>query len=190
MAPKNYLQKISDFYFDYGRLPSYSEIMELTGLRSKNSVYKLMQKLLDNNWVEKDEFGKYVPGPRMTGTVSVLGTVQAGFPSSAEEELADVLSLDDFLVEKKEATYVLEVSGDSMVDAGIMPGDLVLVERGREPKSGDIVVAEVDNEWTVKYFRRSGPKIYLEAANNKYPDFYPEEELKIEAVVRAVLRKY
>ncbi len=190
MALKNYLQKISDFYFEYGRLPSYSEIMELTGLRSKNSVYKLMQKLLKKNWVGKDEFGKYIPGPRMTGTVSVLGTVQAGFPSPAEEELADVLSLDEFLVEKKEATYILEVSGDSMVDAGIMPGDMVLVERGREPKTGDIVVAEVDNDWTMKYFRKDGSRVYLEAANDNYPDFYPEKELKIAAVVKAVLRKY
>ena len=79
----------------------------------------------------------------------------AGFPTPAEEELVDTITIDEFLINNKEATYMLKVSGDSMIDAGIQPGDMVLVERNRNAKEGDIVIAEVDNEWTMKYLEKA-----------------------------------
>ena len=85
---------------------------------------------------------------------------------------------------------VLEVKGDSMIDAGIQEGDLVIVERGREPKPGDIVIAEVDGGWTMKYYRKKAGKVFLEAANKAYQPIYPEQDLKIAAVVKGVVRKY
>jgi len=84
----------------------------------------------------------------------------------------------------------LKADGDSMTGAGIMPGDLVLVERGREPKTGDIVIAEVDGSWTMKYFHKRGKEIYLEAANPKYPRIKPQSEMRLGGVVTAVVRKY
>jgi repressor LexA len=120
----------------------------------------------------------------------IAGNVKAGWPTPAEEELSDTMSLDEYLIRNKEATYMLKVSGDSMIDAGIMPGDMVLVERGVPEKDGHIVVAEIDGKWTMKYLRKRNGKVYLEAANKKYPLFYPKEDLKIAAVVRAVIRKY
>jgi len=81
--------------------------------------------------------------------VPVLGTVIAGFPSPAEEELADTMTLDEYLITNKEATYILKVNGESMIDAGILPGDLLLVKRGIDPRDGDIVIAQVDREWTM-----------------------------------------
>jgi SOS regulatory protein LexA len=116
--------------------------------------------------------------------------MQSSFPSAAEEELVDTMSLDEFLIKNKEATFMLKVKGDSMIDAGIMEGDMVLVERGTQPKVGQIIIAEVDGEYTMKYYRKSGDKIYLEAANKKYKPIFPEHTLKIEAVVTAVVRKY
>src|SRR5436309_5403751 len=89
-------------------------------------------------------------------SITVLGTVEAGWPSPAEEELSDTMSMDEYLIRKKEATYMLKVSGDSMVDAGIMPGDMALVERGVVAKDGHIVIAEIDGKWTMKYFRKRG----------------------------------
>jgi repressor LexA len=77
-----------------------------------------------------------------------------------------------------------------MIGAGIMEGDLVIVERERTPKNGDIVLAEVDGQWTMKYFRRQGRGVVLEAANPAYPTIYPEEELKIGGVITASVRKY
>ena len=139
--------------------------------------------------VDKDPSGKLIP-LRIFGEVRVLGTVEAGFPSPAEEELADTMSLDEYLIKNKEATYILKVKGESMIDAGIIPGDMVLVERGKDPKDGDIVVAEVDSEWTMKYFRKRGEMVWLEAANKKYKDIIPEEKLTIAAVVKALIRRY
>jgi repressor LexA len=77
-----------------------------------------------------------------------------------------------------------------MTGAGIMAGDLVIVERGREPKNGDVVIAEVDGEWTMKYFRREGKQVVLEAANPRYPVIRPKAELRLGGVVTAVIRKY
>jgi repressor LexA len=71
-----------------------------------------------------------------------------------------------------------------------MDGDLVIVERERSPKNGDIVLAEVDGEWTMKYLRRKGREVILEAANPAYPDIYPRDELKIGGVITASVRKY
>jgi len=77
-----------------------------------------------------------------------------------------------------------------MIEAGILPGDMLLVERGAEPRDGDIVIAQIDREWTMKYFRRRGQQVFLEAANKDFKPIHPTEELKIAAVVRAVIRKY
>ena len=133
-------------------MPSFSELGELTGIRSKGAVSKFINKLIQNNVLEKDEKGKLIPRS-MAVAARVLGTVEAGFPSPAEEELADTMSLDDFLIQNPQATFLLKVSGDSMSGAGILPGDMVIVDKGQSPKSGDIVIAEVDGEWTMKYLR-------------------------------------
>jgi repressor LexA len=88
------------------------------------------------------------------------------------------------------SSYLLEVKGDSMIEEGIMEGDLVIVERRDDPKDGDIVIAEVDGGWTMKYFRKRGNSVYLEAANKNYGPIYPENDMKIRAIVKGVVRKY
>jgi len=170
-------------------MPSYSEMANLLGFRSKNSVFKLVKKLEEEGFVSKDKRGKLIP-KNIFSKLKVLGSVEAGFPSAAEEELSDTITLDEYLIGNKEATFILKVSGDSMKDAGIMQGDMVIVERNKIAKDGDIVIAEVDGEWTIKYFRKNGGKIFLEPANKNYQPIYPKEELKITAVVKAVVRKY
>ena len=77
-----------------------------------------------------------------------------------------------------------------MIDAGIMPGDMVILERGKQPKQKDIVVAEVDHKWTIKYFQKKGNEIILVPANKNFSPIIPKEELKIAGVVTAVIRKY
>ncbi len=183
------IRGISFFYHAKGRMPSFSEIGELTGLKSKNAVSKLVDKLGGLKVVGKDEKGRLIPRSIAT-PVRILGSVEAGFPSPAEEELADTLSLDDLLIENPEATFLLRVSGDSMSEAGILPGDMVIVDKGQTPKSGDIVIAEVDGQWTMKYMRKRGESITLIPANPKYKPIKPKNELKIAGVVTAVVRKY
>ncbi|MEW6019550.1 MAG: transcriptional repressor LexA [Pseudomonadota bacterium] len=187
-APKHF-DRIVSFYRQNRRMPSHAEIAEISGLKSKGTTYKLVERLLGLGLVERDGKGRLLPGPNF-GTVSVLGTVEAGWPSPAEEELLDTMSLEEFLIERPDSTYILRVQGDSMIDAGIMPGDMVLVERGVPEKDGDIVIAEVDGDWTMKYYRKRGGKVFLEAANRKYEAIFPDQELRIAAIVRAVIRKY
>jgi repressor LexA len=184
-----HLNAIIKFYEKRKRLPSYSEILSATGLKSKNAVYKLVGKLCEAGYLARDRAGKIIPGDKLFA-LPILGTVEAGWPSPAEEELIDTMTLDDYLINRREATYILHVQGDSMIDAGIMPGDLLLVERGRDPKEGDIVVAEIDHAWTLKYFRKTNGKIFLAPANKKFKPLLPTEELKIAAVVVANIRKY
>lgn len=183
------IRDISFFYHTKGRMPSFSEIGELTGLQSKNAVSKLVDKLDSLKVVGKDAKGRLIPRS-IASPVRILGSVEAGFPSPAEEELADTLSLDDFLIENPDATFLLKVSGDSMSEAGILPGDMVIVDKGQTPKSGDIVIAEVDGQWTMKYLRKRGESVTLIPANPNYKPIKPKNELKIAGVVTAVVRKY
>lgn len=180
---------MSAFYHQKGRMPSFSEIGEMFRLSSKGSVHKAVTKLEGLGVIRKDKKGRLLPGS-IKSPVKVLGTVEAGFPSPAEEELADTLSLDDLLIQNREATFLLKVSGDSMSGAGILPGDMVIVDKGQTPKSGDIVIAEVDGAWTMKYLRKRGDSVALLAANPNYKPIRPKNELKIAGVITAVVRKY
>lgn len=188
MSSQNF-DKIIGFYYDRRRMPSYAEIMRLMGFKSKNAAFKVVRSMIDQGLLEKDDTGKILPR-QLVLPVKVLGTVEAGFPSPAEEELADTMSFDEYLIRNREATYILKVSGDSMIDAGIMPGDMVLVERTDQARDGDIVIAEVDHLWTIKYFKKKGSLVQLIPANKKYPPITPTDELKIAAIVKAVVRKY
>ncbi|MCX5717336.1 MAG: transcriptional repressor LexA [Nitrospirae bacterium] len=183
------IRDIADFYHKKGRMPSFSEIGDMVGIKSKNAVYKLVNKLEKLKVLERDDKGRLIP-VSIASSVKMLGTVEAGFPSPAEEELSDSLSLDTLLVKNPQATFLLKVSGYSMSEAGILPGDMVIVDKGQVPKSGDIVIAEVDGEWTMKYLDKSGDGVTLLPANYKFKPIKPQKELKIAGVVTAVIRKY
>jgi repressor LexA len=185
----SYKNKIISFYKRTKRMPSYAEIMQLVGFKSKNAVYKLVNKLIGEGVLEKDSSGRLIPN-KLIGEVPMLGLVEAGFPTVAEETVLDTLSIDEYLINDKDKTYLLEVKGDSMIDAGIQEGDLVVAERTSNPREGDIVIAEVDGGWTMKYLRKKGGQVYLEPANKNYKPIYPEYDIKIAAKVTGVVRKY
>ena len=182
------LSELRGFVREHKRPPSFMEIARLFRYKSKNAAFLLVNKLIDKGFLRKDEQGKIV-FDALNG-IKLLGSVQAGWPSPAEEELVDVMNLDEYLITHPEQTYLIKVTGDSMVDAGIHESDLVLVERGRAPKDGDIVVAQVDGEWTMKYYEKRGSTVRLIAANKKYAPIVPRRELVVGGVVTAVIRKY
>ena len=186
---KNPLGKLRHFFQKNGRMPSYAELAEICGYKSKSPAQNMVKKWLKEDAIRKDRKGRLLPGKSMR-PLKILGTIAAGFPSPAEEENADTISLDDWLIENREACFMLKVSGDSMIDCGIQPGDMVILYRGKKPKNGDIVVAEVDHEWTMKYYFQDKGKVRLEAANRKYPTIVPREELRVIGVVTSVIRKY
>ena len=183
-------QKVVAFYRRNRRMPSYAEIMRITGYQSKSAVHHFVGKMVERGLVDKDKQGKLIPN-KLYGQMRVLGTVEAGFPSPAEEELTDTMSFDEYLLgEDKDASYILRVKGDSMIDAGICDGDMVVAVRRASFKDGDIVIAEVDGEWTIKFYRSRRGKVYLEAANKNYKPIFAENELRVAAAVKAVVRRY
>jgi SOS regulatory protein LexA len=186
---KSVEMKIMGFFREARRMPTYSEMVTLLDVRSKSVVNFWIEKLVAAGILKKDAKGFLQPARRSL-SLPLVGEVRAGFPSPAEEELRDTISLDEYLISRPETSFLLEVSGDSMIGEGIMPGDLVIVEKGREPRNGDVIIAQVDGEWTMKYFRKKRGGIVLESANPEYPSIRPKRELTVGGVITAVVRKY
>ena len=184
------IRPLRTFYQTEGRPPSFAEMANLFGYASKNAVYGPVRQLVAHGYMRRTAQGKLAFTSKITARIPALGSVQAGFPSPAEEELLDTISLDEFLVKRPEATYILTVSGDSMQDAGIQPGDMVLVEKGGTPRQNDIVIAQIDGEWTMKYYGKDRKGAYLDPANSRYSRIRPTRSLQIGGIVRAVIRKY
>ena len=113
----------------------------------------------------------------MSKNAKVSGSVVAGFPSPAEQYPESPLDLNELLVKRPAATYFVRVEGDSMVGAGIRDGDLLVVDRSLRPADGDVIIASVDGDFTVKTYRRvkrdegrgMGDEIRLEPANPDFP---------------------
>ena len=181
---------LRQFWRQERRAPTYAEMLDLFDYRSKNAVFGLLDRLEQTGYVAKDANGRIALLPKLTGTVRLLGSIAAGFPTQEEEQETDAVTLDEYLVKDPDHSYMLTVRGDSMIDAGILPGDVVLVEKGPRPKQNDIVVARVDDEWTLKYYVRDAAGVRLEPANRKYKFIRPQRSLEIGGVVRAVIRKY
>ncbi|MEO4030669.1 translesion error-prone DNA polymerase V autoproteolytic subunit [Chromobacterium vaccinii] len=122
----------------------------------------------------------------------VLSPVRAGFPSPADDYLDDNINLHEYLVDDPPATFIVRVRGDSMIGAGIADGDLLVVDKGLAPAHGDIVVAVVDGEFTVKRLRRRGEACALVAENPAYPPIIlqPGQELLAWGVVTGCVKKF
>lgn len=105
-------------------------------------------------------------------------SVQAGFPSPAEDYIDKGIDFNELLIENEPATIVIRTEGESMIDAGISPGDLLVVNRSREPKNQDIVIMQINNEFTVKRYVKENGTLYLKAENTsgQYTNIYPNED--------------
>lgn len=119
-------------------------------------------------------------------------SVRAGFPSPAEDFTVNRLDLTQLLVTHPQATYLLRVSGASMHDAGIDDGDILLVDKAIKPKHGDVVVAVVDGEFTVKTLYQRAGRLKLKAANPTFADIVPKEGQTVEVwgVVTSSIKRF
>ena len=191
------LNYIGEFQVKRGYSPSLADLALAFGVRSKNAVAKVVNALFRERQLEKDPKGRIKiidlteqeekPQPMV---LPLFGPISAGFAAAAEDQAEEMVTLDAYLVKDKSSTFLLRVKGNSMIDAGIYEGDLVIVERKKEPKVGDIVVGVLDGEFTLKRLKRDKGKYYLQAENAEYPDMYALEELKVAGVVKGVIRKY
>lgn len=119
----------------------------------------------------------------------ILGRVQAGLPNLAVEEIEGYLNLDS-LVFSDDSTFALRVRGDSMIEAGIMPDDLVLVRKQEMAQTGETIVALVEDEATVKKLQRRGNDYYLEPANPNYDPILVDQNVSIIGKVISVIRRF
>lgn len=118
--------------------------------------------------------------------------VPAGFPSPADDYIQGRLSLDEHLIAHKEATFFVRAKGSSMVGAGIFDGDLLVVDKSLEPQSGDIVIAVMDGELTVKRLIRQGETVILRPENRRFKDIELKDgqELQVWGVVTSTVKKF
>lgn len=136
---------------------------------------------------------RYFPTDKLIG-IPLAQSVPAGFdPSLGEENRYESINLNSYLIDSPNSTFLLEVSGDSMIDAGVTPGDKVVVDRSLHARNGDMVVATIDGAFTLKYFSKDKKgKVALVAANKaRYKDpIFPNESMEIIGVVTSSFRKY
>jgi repressor LexA len=182
-----------------GVAPSYQEIAERFGFRSPNSVTTHLRLLRQKGCLESES--RKARSLRITSPLANLrsrvvdiplyGSIPAGFSSDREQEPDGCVSVDVDSIGFKPTrnTFALRVSGDSMVGKHICDGDIVVLEHGPDPRHGQIVAALIDRKSTLKTFVLKNGKPFLKAENPKYPDLIPSEELMIQGVFRALIRK-
>jgi repressor LexA len=186
---RSYLARLQDYYAAHRALPSYASIGLLLGLRSKSSVAALVARLKLAGFVESTPDRRLAPTRRFFARPLAANPVRAGLPEAADDSEADALTIDDYLIERPSDTVLIRVKGDSMIDAGILEGDLVVVEKRHDARKGEIVVAIVDNQFTLKRLDVDRGEFILRAENKGYAPIRPEGALEIFGVMVGLVRK-
>ncbi|GJM04818.1 MAG: LexA repressor [marine bacterium B5-7] len=188
------LQCITRYITQNGHAPTLVEIGESLDIKSKGTVHRYVESLIEKGHLHRT--GRSWRGLRLTGEQSrrllilpFAGRIAAGQPIEAIPEQLEI-NFSDMLM--GEGRYVLEVKGDSMIEAGIFNGDLVIIRESTTADNGDIVVALIDNgEATLKKLRKHGDRVELIPANQSMaPMIYPADRVHIQGVVVGQVRYY
>jgi len=186
---RSYLSTLQDYYARHRALPSYASIGTLLGLRSKSSVAALVARLKLAGFLESTPDRRLAPTRRFFARPLADAPVRAGLPEAVDDTDAEALTIDDYLIERPSSTVLIRVKGDSMMDAGIFDGDLVVVEKRPSAHKGEIVVAIIDNQFTLKRLDMEAGKFILRAENKAYAPIRPEGALEIFGVMVGLVRK-
>ncbi|GIK86563.1 MAG: LexA family transcriptional regulator [Burkholderiales bacterium] len=186
---RSYLALLQDYYARHRALPSYASIGQLLGLRSKSSVAALVARLKLAGLLESTPDKRLAPTKRFFARPLAAQPVRAGLPEAADDADAEALTIDDYLIERPSETVLIRVKGDSMVEAGILDGDLVVVEKRHDARRGEIVVAIVDNQFTLKRLDVERGEFVLRAENKAYAPIRPQGALEIFGVMVGLVRK-
>lgn len=192
---------IEQYQLEYGKSPTVRELKTHFQLQSDNSIIKIVKALREKGYLEKDSTPR---GIKLLNKVKekleevknlirlpILGEINAGAPILSEENYMGRMTVGNVGVKNPQSSFLLRVRGDSMKDAGIFEGDLVIVDNNKQAKNGDVVVAFVDHEHTVKrYVKEKDGTIYLKPENSAYSLIHPKEKLQIQGVVTGLLREY
>ncbi len=196
---KAVLEFIAHYMAERGYAPSYQEIADAFGIASKQGVVRHLEALVRKGYIVRNTTTarsirivapEYRPVSSSLEVVALplVGRVSAGFPILAEENIEDTVVVPRHLIKTEGRYFVLRVQGDSMVNAGILDGDLVIVRSTRQAEPGSIVVALLEGEVTVKRLIVQGNRKYLKAENPTYPDIVPESEWQIQGKVVGLIR--
>lgn len=186
-----YLDRLRDYYAESRRIPPLQRICELIGFASKTAAKKLLERLEKSGYVERTpDDDAWMPTSRFFERRLADMSVRAGAPDMIEGSQGDLFLIDQYLVRQPSRTVMVPVRGDSMIDAGIQDGDLVVVERTKAAKAGDFVIAIVDNEFTLKELIVEKGKFALKPHNPAYPVIRPRGQLEIFGVVTGLVRRY
>lgn len=173
-----------------GSSPTIREIGRHFGFKSTGTVRDYINSLAKKGLLKHTP--RIARGIEVIGThlfkVPILGRIRAGAPYPAYEDIEGYVDFKEFSV--SDEIFALRVKGDSMEGAGILEGDLALVRRQPVARDGDIVVALIDNEATIKRFYREKNRIRLEPANKDYKNIYVDKDFRIIGKVISVIRKY
>ena len=196
-------QQILDFILKWqrtqGATPTCQEIADQFGFRSLNSVTGHVRLLRQKGHLESEPNkarSLRIVSPlqkfrSIVRDIPLFGAIPAGLPETREQDAEGCVSVDVESIGFKPTrnTFALRVTGDSMIGRHILDGDVVVLEHGPEPRNGQIVAALIDRESTLKTYVLKGGKPYLKAENPKYPNLIPAQELVIQGVVKALIRR-
>jgi SOS-response transcriptional repressor LexA len=185
----SYLEKLQDYYAEHKVIPSYSVLANLWGISAKSWVSECVRRYEEAGYLDWTPDKQLKPGVRFFERRLANDTVQAGLPNPALSDGYDLVTIDDYLVRVPSKTSLVRVKGDSMIDAGIHEGDLIVVEQQPNANVGDIVVAIVDDAFTVKYLDREKGGFVLKPANKAYPVIRPKGRLEIFGVMAGLVRR-
>lgn len=185
-----YLGRLRDYYAANRRIPSFQRIAELMGFASRAASSKLLERLEAAGFVERTpDDDAWIPSARFFERPLVSASIRAGSSESIEGTGAEPFLVDNYLIHHPSRTVMIPVKGDSMIDAGIHDGDVIVVERDREARAGDFVVAIVDDGFTLKELAIERGKFILLPHNKTYPIIRPKGELEIYGVMVGLVRR-
>jgi repressor LexA len=192
---KNILRFIEDEQRSKGITPSTREIQDHFGFASQTSVMQYLSALERKGFLRRH--ARKARALVTSGTrprvvdIPIYGQIPAGMSALAEQEVEGHVALDfeSLNASKSAATFALRVSGDSMIDAHILDGDIVILEDRKTAKNGDIVAALIDGETTLKRYVTEHGRPYLKAENPRFPNLVPARELGIQGVMISLVRK-
>jgi repressor LexA len=184
------LGQLRDYFSNYRSLPSYSYMQQLLNMRSKDTISKLVSRLKLMGFLDVAPDKKLSPGRRFFERSLSNTTVQAGAFTASHIDGGDYITIDEHLVKKPSITELIPVVGDSMKDIGIMDGDIVVVEKRPFANIGDIVVAIIDDKFTIKTLGKEKDSYVLIPANKDFEIIRPKEQFSIYGVVAGQFRSY
>ncbi len=171
-------------------MPSYAGISEMLGFESKAASFKLAQRLTQQGFLRRGPHGRLVPTSRFLGIPLAADPVRAGQPQAASNAMeAELVTLDSYLVDSPLSTLLVRVKGDSMIEAGILDGDLAVVDRDKNARAGDIVVAKIDGEFTVKELKYRGTEPVLQPHHPTMSAIQPQGPWQVFGVVCGIVRR-